>query len=184
MSMVYYPIFFEGLDNLSEEEIKKNIPEIMNDLEVLYSLWGKIMHYSTDVENMLKEHLELEEGVMLGPLIKKFGDDSDAQKHPQLLLDLDELNNKCRIVWAHGILKYSVEYGKLIKHLVYTERSTGVEQKIEINNDYFDNVTNIVFPNVFKGLYDMHTLKDLKVKTPFIVPIKRDDGTFEFLCKK
>ncbi len=189
MVKMYYPIFFKGLTNLTKEEGVEIAPKILEDLEGLYKIWGKIMHYSTDVENMLKEHLNLEdEKMMLGSLIEKFKRDSNARKHPQLLSDLDKLNEKCRILWAHGYLMYALENGQLVNYLVYTEKDEGTgewsKKKISIGNAYFDQIANIIFPEVIGGLFKMYDEKDLKTKTSFIIPVQKDSGVFDFIFVK
>ncbi len=189
MVKMLYPIFFDRLIDLSKEEVEKIPTKILEDLKGLYEIWGRIMHYSTDIENMLKEHLNLEnEKMMLGSLIEKFKEDSSAKKHPQLLLDLDKLNKKCRILWAHGFLMYALENGQLVNYLVYTEKdeSTGEwsKKKISIGNDYFDQIANVIFPEVIGGLFKMYDKKDLKTKTSFIVPLQKDSGASDFIFVK
>lgn len=193
--ILHNPIFFEKIntfDGLNDEKRGKILSEIVKDYNILYTIWGRIMHYSTNIEHMLKEHLNYENRkITLGALIGEFKEDCKVKrcftKYSKLISTLSKLNKKCRIIWSHGLLTYSLKKGRLIKHLIYAEknrRRIWVKKKTEIDNDYFANVANILFPKVLKGLIDMYDARDLEIKTSFIVPVQKDNGVFDFIFVK
>lgn len=196
-STIHHPIFFENihnLDGLSADERNRVLSEMLKDCNILYEIWGRIMHYSTNIEHMLREHLDHEnEVVMLGRLITEFCSDTNTQNYPQLILDLNDLKEKCRNLWAHGTLTYAFEGGKLIKYLINRQRDQrGIEtiEKIEIDNDYFDNIANILFPKVLEGLFKMWDTENpdgtrhLRTKTSFILPVQKDNRVWDFIFVK
>lgn len=191
-------IKFKKLDKIEKGKEMEIASKALKDQELLFTIWGRIMHHSTMIENMLKEHLNLENDKMgLDLLIKKFEEDCKGKrcltKYSKLISLLKKLNKECRIVWAHGCLTYSLKKGKLIKHLIYAKKNRAgswMKKEIEIKNDYFDNIANILFPRVFDELLKMWDARDsegnpqLKTKTPFIIPVNKGNGIIDFIFVK
>ncbi len=64
---IHNPIFFENihnLDGLSNDEKNNILSEILEDYNNLYEIWGRIMHYSTNIEHLLREHLNEENNII------------------------------------------------------------------------------------------------------------------------
>ena len=196
--MIHLPILFEKLEKLPEKEGVKIANEALRDREKLLPIWGRIMYYSTTVENILKEHLNIKnKGAMLGRLINLFEIDCKKKrlftKYSKLISTLKKLNKKCRVAWSHGCLTYSLKKGKLTKHLIYTEikrNKKNIKRKIEIGNDYFDQVANKLYPEAIDELMKMVDAKDskgkphLNRKTSFIIPVQNNNGKFNFIFVK
>ncbi len=197
MTKMYLPIFFENLEKIPEKDGVRIATEILQDREKLSSIWGRIMYYNTNIENILKEHMNLKsENITLGRLIDKFETDCKNKrrltKYYKLISLLRKLNKKCRVLWSHGCLTYSLRKGKWIKHLIYADknnRGRWIERKVEIDNNYFDKEANILYPEVVDSLMKMVDERDskgephLNRKTSFIIPMQDDlgNGTFIFV---
>jgi len=195
---IHLPIFFKKLDKIKEGEGKRISYDILEDREKLLQIWGRIMHYSTNIENILKEHLNYENrNFGLGKLIDEFERDCRSKRrfirYSKLISALKKLNKKCRIIWSHGCLTYSLKRDILIKHLIYSEenrRGVWIRRRREVGNDYFDQIANKLYPEVISGLFSMWDTRDsngnphLKIKTPFIIPIQEDSGIINFIFVK
>ncbi len=189
-------IFFEGLDRVPEADARRISAEVMEDREKLIPIWGRIMSYSTTIENILKEHLTCKnEKKTLGDLITLFETDCRTKgytAYSKLISTLKRLNDQCRILWAHGSLTYSLKTdGGWTKHLIYANRDAEgdwVETKVEIGNDYFDQA-NIIYKEVIDEIRKMMDDRDsqgnliLKRQTSFIIPMQ-DPGKIDFIFVK
>lgn len=188
----FLPFFFEDLQK------SKLDPKLLarKGYEIKYNLmpyWGQIMHASTFVEKVLREHLGKKNGkALLGDLIQNFSKDNNAKKYPTLIKDLNKLNTKCRIIWSHGALTFKEEKGKIVAYLIANlkiSKAKYKESRIKIDEKYLNKIMTI-FNKVFTEFEIMFYAKDnsgkplLHIKTPFIIPIITDQKKVDFTFVK